>query len=364
MKKISGVIVIVIMLLWNCFASAQVINGVVCDENTKQPVANVHVYFDGTSINTITNASGRFELRTTSEFNTRLVLHHLLYETAIFNNPFARLPDTLFIKERIYELPEITVSADLFTREQKMKAFREQFLGVSRAGKSCVIENEDDIQLFFNMQTRRLLASSEKPIVVVNNYLGYKVSFILVDFWAQYYSAIVSLKSDNIQSSFFAVVSSFIDLNPNNRRIKQRRDNLYELSTNFFFKSFATDSLKENKFTLFNKQFSIDPQLYFTIKDTLMQTMISIIPGTDLNKVKTFQSGTITMREVNSDPEMSGVISVINPRKNQSDIYFRTDSFLVDRYGNIKEIDKISFSGQMGELRAGDMLPIDYEPSL
>jgi len=38
-----------------------------------------------------------------------------------------------------------------------------------------------------------------------------------------------------------------------------------------------------------------------------------------------------------------------------------TNSFLVDRYGNIDEIDKISFYGQMSELRAGDMLPIDYE---
>ena len=356
-----------IMFLWHCFASAQVISGVVCDVTTKKPVADVHVYLDGTSINTITNAAGRFELRSRSVFNTKLVLHHLLYKTAIINNPFGRIPDTLFIQERLYDLPEFTVLADRFSRAQKIKAFREQFLGVTRAGKSCVILNEEDIQLSVNMQSRRLLASSDNPIVVVNEYLGYKVSFILVDFWVQYGFSFVSLNNDYVQSSFFAVVSYFEDLTPDNRRIKRRRDNTFELSSNYFFKSFANDSLKENKFTLFNRQFPVDHRQYFSTKDTMMQTMISIIPETDINKVKTSytdpsQASMTSVTDFNySGAELTGVVSVLNRRRIQTDIYFMTDSFLVDRYGNIDTIDKISFSGQMGELRAGNMLPIDYE---
>jgi hypothetical protein len=338
------------MLLWNCLASAQVITGVVCDKESKLPVSNVHVYLDGTSINTVTNNSGRFELQTNSRINTKLVLHHLSYETAILDHPFEGLPDTLYITEQVRSLPETVVLADRFTREQKMKAFREQFLGITRAGKSCIIQNEDDIQLSVNMQTRRLMASSDHPIVVVNNYLGYKVSFILVDFWVQYGVSIESLSSDYTQSSFFAVVSFFEDLTPDNRRIKQRRDNIYESSTNYFFRCFVNDSLKENKFLLYNKQFPVDYRQYFTTKDTLMQKMISIIPETDINTMTLY-----------SDIQLTGMISVLNRKKIQSNIFFMTDSFLVDRYGNIDKIDEISFSGQMGELRAGDMLPIDYE---
>ena len=60
-------------------------------------------------------------------------------------------------------------------------------------------------------------------------------------------------------------------------------------------------------------------------------------------------------------PKLSGLFSVLYRKKIQSDIYFMTDSFWVDRYGNIDQINKISFTGQMGENRAGDMLPIDYE---
>ena len=344
-------IVISTVLLWYNLANAQTINGTVCDKATKLPVSEVHVYFDGTSINTVTDASGKFELRANSELNTKLVLHHLSYQTAIIDNPFGGFPDTLYIEEKIFALNEVTVLADRFTRKQKMKAFREQFLGVTRAGRSCAILNEDDIQLSVNMQTRILSASSNKPIEVVNNYLGYKVSFILVDFWVQYGSSVVSLESDYVKSSFYAVTSSFTDLNPNSRRIRQRRDNVYELSSNYFFKNLANNTLIDNNFMLFNKKLPIDHRQYFTTKDTLSQKMIYLVPGTDINKERTFYSG----------PNLSGIISVLYRKKIQTDIYFMTDSILVDRYGNIDEIDRISFSGQMSESRAGGMLPIDYE---
>ena len=400
------------MFLWRCLANAQVITGVVCDFATKLPVSDVFVYLDGTTINTITNISGRFELKTKSVINTKLVLHHLSYETAIIGQPFKGLPDTLYIKERVKTIREVTVYADRFTREQKMKVFREQFLGMSRAGKSCTIMNEDDIQLTVNLYTRRLVASCDKPIVVINDYLGYQITFILVDFWVQY-GILSRLDSDYAQSSFFSVVSLFTDMAPDSRRIKRRRDNTYELSSNHFFKSFANDSLKDYNFVLFNKMLPIDPSQYFSIKDTLSQKMISIIPcavmssDTVVQSVSNnyeFRNDTVMQNERITDilakrnfpdslmrkptsigtipktttscinkgenmfytgPKPSGIISVLLRRKLlrsnvQSDIYFMTDSFRVDRYGNIDKIEKILFVGQMAENRAGDMLPIDY----
>jgi len=339
------------MFLWNCLVSGQVITGIVCDRATKLPVPDVSVYLDGTSIHTITNNLGKFELTTKPVISTRLVLHHLSYETAFINYPILILPDTLYIDARENILQEVFVLSDRFTREQKMKAFREQFLGLTSAGKSCVIQNESDIELFFNMQTRRLWASADKPIVVVNNYLGYVVTFILVDFWVQYDFSRLSLHNDYVQDSFFAVVSSFTDLASNNRRIKRLRDNVYKMSSNYFFKNFANNSLKDNQFTVFNKDIPIDHSKYFATKDTLSQKLISFVPDTDINKENAFYSGV----------KLSGAISVLYRKHIHSEIFFMTDSLLVDQYGNIDNIDKVWLSGQMGNNRAGDMLPIDYE---
>jgi len=353
------------------------ISGVICDQDTKLPISNVHVYLDGTSIQTITNNSGRFELKPKSVINTKLVIHHLSYETYIIDRPFEGLPDTLYIQEQIQTLNEIIVSADRFSRRQKLKAFREQFLGLSRAGRSCTIINEDDIQISVNMLSQRLFAFSDKPIEVVNNYLGYKISFILVDFWIQYGSEIrnnehfFNLTNDHMQDVFLSVISSFNDLAPDRNNIQQRRINVYEMSPNFFFKSLANDALTENKFTLYNRgvpgasrangfrvisfinAVQVDHRQYFAIQDTLTQKLIHIIPDTDIYKGIGSHSG----------QPLSGIISVLNQRNktNPSDIYFTTDSFLVDRYGNTDQIDKIWFSGQMGTYRAGDMLPLDYE---
>jgi len=355
-------IIVTVIFLRHSLAGAQVITGIVCDQDTKLPISDVHVYLDGTSINTITNNSGEFELNTKSTLNTRLVLHHLSYEAALIERPFEGLPDTLFLKGQMNTISEVTILADRFTREQKMKAFREQFLGASRAGRSCTIVNEGDIQLSVNMQTRRLLASSDKPIVVINDYLGYRISFILIDYWVEYGSFQSGLDNEFVRGSFFAVTSSFVDLAPDNRRIKRRRDNVFDGSSNHFFKSLANDDLKENNFMVFNKSFPVDYRNYFAMKDTLTLKMVSIIPDTDINRILTSTTNNITFADY-SVPKLSGIISVLYRRRTQSDIYFSTDFFFVDSFGNIDQIDKISFGGQMGKNRAGDMLPIDYEQS-
>jgi len=104
---------------------------------------------------------------------------------------------------------------------------------------------------------------------------------------------------------------------------------------------------------LYNKSFPIDNQQYFESKDTLSKKLIRIIPHTDINREKTFFT----------DKEILGIIGVSH-KGIDSDIYFMTDSFLVDMYGNIDKIDLIYFVGKYANNRAGDMLPVNYEPTL
>ena len=344
---------IVVLLCGFGYANAQQrIKGFVCDKETKEPVPYVYVYFDGTSINTLTDTLGRFKLATKSMINAKLVIQHMTYQPLIIDPPFENLPDTLFIVEKLNPLNEVSISVkpDHFSREKKMKAFREQFLGLTNAGRSCIIMNEDDINLAYNLNTRRLLASSNVPIVVQNNYLGYKVVVTLLDFWAEYRS--VSLNKNDLWKSFFSTLSSFSDLNFNNKRkIKQHRDEVYKNSPTYFFKSFVNNSLEKDGFEVYNNGLKFNVNQYFELKDTLSKKEIIILPNTDINKNQVFFEG-----------EPKAVISVSYRFDNKSDIYFMTDSLLVDHYGNINHIDKVFFTGQMGECKAGDLLPIDYEP--
>ena len=52
---------------------------------------------------------------------------------------------------------------------------------------------------------------------------------------------------------------------------------------------------------------------------------------------------------------------VKDPTGLSSDIYFLTDEFGIDSFGGIDKKDYIFISGQMGNLRIGSALPLDYE---
>ncbi len=364
------IFLIFILLSGSYCLHSQTISGMVCDSITKAPVVDAYVYLDGTSIHTTTNTSGKFDLLVGKTMNTRLIISHVAYETVSILKPFEKMPDTLYLEVKTNSLDEVVITADRFSREQKLKVFREQFLGKNQAGKSCHILNEDNIQIFYNAQTKTLLASSDEPIVIENKYLGYQLTFVLKDFSIRYTE--YTLHSDKIKQSVYLGTSLFTDLNPQDPKIKKRREETYKSSPECFFKNLANNTLEESQFRIFNNiSFSgadstdyyegtsgllyasvpIDQKLYFAIKDTLPMKMVHILPFTDIDKGSS-----------DFGKPVFGIISILYKSKEKSMAAFFTGSFLVDQYGNIDAIDQVMFGGVMGASRIGNMLPLDYEP--
>ena len=395
----KNVFIVTIVVLSCIQINAQTLTGVVYDKATKQPIHGAYVYLDGTQIVDVTDNSGKFTLTTKQVINTKLVLRLMTYHTLIFEEPFKHLPDTIYMEEQFTMLGEITVQADRFSRRQKLRAFREQFLGTTQAGNSCRIVNEDDIQIWFNVATQTLFASSDKPIEIINSYLGYRVLFTLDEFWTKYSD--VTLNSNRALNTYCFWRASFTDLNPNDMRIKKRRDDIFEESPRNFFKNLAYNPLfggvyfeeldeflaqgfdgetisKETKnpfFKIYKDDVQINPRSHFIIKDTLSQKMIHIPdsildkspPDNSLLKINVVHrekaSETYDIRSNLSSNDPSTVIIItVNNLRHSSGVRFFTNTLLVDQYGNIDQTDKVFFTGLMGRIRAGDMLPLDYEP--
>jgi hypothetical protein len=127
----------------------------VLDAKTKKPVADAVAYLDGTSISTTTDAKGEFALNVGKRINTSLIISRVIYEVVAIPNPVDSIPDKLFLKEKDNLLPDAVVITDRFTREQKLHAFREYFLGNDKGVKHCKILNEDDIRLSYSMIVER-----------------------------------------------------------------------------------------------------------------------------------------------------------------------------------------------------------------
>jgi len=327
---------------------AQTIEGTVYDSKTKESIVGAVIYLHGTSIATTSNVDGNFRLVVGSIINTTLVISHLSYESLIIEKPFEHREKTFYLREKMNVLAEAVVVADRFSRVDKMRVFKEQFLGTSVAGRSCVIVNEEDIILNYDHATNTLFGRANHPIIVENRYLAYKITFDLHSFVVQYSK--MTLHMPDATKVFFTGTSSFVDQSPFNIMFARRREEMYLRSSQHFWKNFTTDKLDETKFKIYNGYRQIDRDKYFIISDIASQKRVYIIPGTNIS---------IRHYRVHEE-EIYGVTGVQYRGKFRSEVVFLINHFFVDEYGNPDAVDRLMYFGDMGEQRLGDMLPMDF----
>ena len=349
-------LLIQLLLLFCIDVHSQVITGKVYDNATGVPIADVNVYLNGTSYFTTTNDLGAFYLKVPQIINTRLIINHMAYETVVIDNPFEKESREIYLIGKNYELNEVIVNPGFFSYKELLKAFKQQFLGDNAAGRSCKILNKEDIELYYDEDDHTLYATSEQPVIVENKYLGYRVRCSLIDFSVRYKE--LSLNAKSMETVALLCNIFFTDLKPNNRGIKKQRDEIYKGSMKYFFKSLATETIRSSKYRIYilENPFPADPYRYFDIIDGGVQKIIRIKHDTDISK-----NAGESVRQYFSYP-VSGIITVVDPANYCSTIYFLTEEFTVDSYGNI-DVRKhnVFISGRMGTLRIGSMLPLDYE---
>lgn len=331
-----------------CHIQGQTIEGTIYDAKTREVLPNVVIYLHGTAIQTVSGSDGHFSLVTESKINTALVISHVSYESLVIDHPFDHPEQAFYLKEKVNILPEAVVVSDRFSRAQKMTIFKEQFLGEGRGGKSCLILNEEDIFLSFDHQTNRLMGFARNPIIIENKYLAYIITFDLQSFTIQY----TQNSLDNRYLNRFSIVGTYtlFDQSPNDRIIKNRRNEIYRYSRQFFWKNFIANTLKDAKFKIYNHGKQMEPSQYFIVTDSLTCNLVQIKPGTDINLI----SDKLT------DSDLFGVITVSSGNRFLSEVIFHVDHFSLDPFGNIDLPGSVFFAGAMAQQRIGEVLPMDF----
>ena len=352
-------ILFLLFLLSSVMIHAQSITGYVMDEAEKKPLEGAFVYLDGTTISASTDAKGFFELKAPAPINALLVVNYMGFERYMLENPFdLKSPVTVYLKEKHITLNEVVINKKtIFTRKQMLKAFKDNFLGQTLNGSSCEIENEDDIRLSYDTHGNVLLAHAEKPLIITNKKLGYRVVFDLVDFKTYY--KMRSVKNIDVNSSFFSGTTAFIDKS-GKENVGEKRKKAYLGSPTHFLRTIASDSWEKEGFVLYDDKIPVNSADYFKVTDTLnlkkvqvsfpkhKQPDIMLVSGKPLPKSKSLRNKKLT---------------VLYKGKLQSFITFDRGVFYIDENGLFIPIDEIYFGGYMGVIKAGDMLPADYWPA-
>jgi hypothetical protein len=306
--------------------------GSVFDEETKEPLEGVSVFYDGTSIGTITDEKGTFTLISGKPISASLVISFIGYTSQLFENASGGL-GTIFLKENAVQLNEIVLKPDTWSREKKLNIFRREFLGASTAGLNCKIKNEDDIRLYYNKEKNSLYAYAEVPIMIENKYLDYLIRYNLYDFEVNF--GIRNTDLFNPRSSYTAGTLFFSELHPKKtkkRYLKRRRESFLG-SPVHFMRSLSEKKLQEEKFKIFKGSFEVDPYSEFRVTYT---------------------------DEITTVIQRTKKLAILYDGSEQSSIDLKQPTFYIDAYGNHNPIRDVLFSGVFGAQRVGDLVPLDY----
>jgi hypothetical protein len=325
------------------FSYSQVIKGKVIDE-AKQPIPYANIYFDGTSIATISDEKGKFELRIIAKTNATLLISYIGYQTVSISDYDYSKELIVILKESVNELKEVVIKKDPFTRKQKLKLFRTEFLGNTKAGRKAKILNEDDLDFEYDEVAKVFRASSDKPLLIENPVLGYEVTYEISDFIVTFNT--LSIDAKDVNKVLITGVSRFKEIDASEKVIKQREKSFLG-STLHFFRSLVANKMLENKFNLLKDKKVTSVTDNFRISDSAGIKRVIVKRGTSF-KLKD-----------QPDKFISGYNILYNSTDN-SYVKFLTPIFYVDEFGINTNFNQINFAGEMAINRIADLLPTNY----
>lgn len=330
-----------LILLCNADVFSQYIKGTVVDES-QQPLPSATVYYEGTTLATLTDEEGNFNLIYEPKIKRPIVVSYMGYVTAYAENYSVEQPLKIIMKQSTNSLREVVIKKDRFSRKEKMAIFKERFLGTTSFGLKTVIENEDDIELEYDEEKMMLKAYSDKPLLIVNNSLGYKINYELVDFEVKFNG--ITLHPHAVTNSFYAGYTRFEEIK-SSPAVVRNRAKAYEGSPTHFFRCLANYSWGKDSFLLYVKGGLTNPVNHFTVykeednfKVLVKKQQFPELKGTNI----------------------TAVFGLLFDEKFQSSVYFYSDAILIDSFGNILNPRDVAFSGAIQFKRLGDTLPLNY----
>ena len=360
------IVLFLAFMLSFCFTSAQTISGYVYDEEDNKPLEGAFVYLDGTTLSASTDARGFFKLVTPQKYNAALLISFIGFESLRIEDPYKYdKPFKVLLRTDAISLQEVVISkGGPFSRKQMLRVFRQQFLGKSKAGSSCKIENEDDINLYYNTGTNTLHASSYKTLRITNKRLEYTINFDLRGFSVSYNTK--SLEDLYMSRSYFEGTTFFADISKNGSADKKRTE-AYLGSVTHLMKTIAANDWQAQKFQLYADGWADNPDKYFKITDSLTfkkVTLVDVPNSVKKTRAEIAQHNLYVLKKKGQEAvgKNSDVrFAILYDKKQQSGITMNNGSFYIDENGQFFPISELMFAGHMGELKAGDLLPSDYK---
>ncbi|HEX2627575.1 MAG TPA: carboxypeptidase-like regulatory domain-containing protein [Chitinophagaceae bacterium] len=239
-----------LLIFLGCFFVLQThaqsfIKGRVVNETTNAPIAGCSIFISGTSIGTISNSEGHFELTNVASGKQELIISSVGYETVVYPFTEAELPLNLKVQMsiKVQQLGNVTVEPFLEEGWDKWgQMFTDNFIGTSTNAGYCRIKNKDKIRFRYYKKSNRVIAICDEPLQIENKALGYTIRYQLEDFE-------VNFKE---HTTFYLGYTLFEDNTKEGKEPKEKwqrkREEAYNGSVMHFMRSLYNNKLSEEGF--------------------------------------------------------------------------------------------------------------------
>ena len=355
--------------------SQNIIQGVVFNENST-PISNASIYVDGSTIQTKSNTKGEFELNLPNgQYN--IIVRADLYENFIQGiNTSMKQTYKIILEPEVIALQETVVQTmSKKDWEYYYQTFIKLFLGSNDAAKKTKIENAKDLRFNYNKKTKELKASSRNPLIIKNDYLGYKIEYDLVDFKVNYQSNYVL----TLGTAFFK------ELDGSSTKIKKWKENRkksYLGSVNHFMKAIYQNRIEEEGYDV-KRLIRKDNPDYLKFKDEMLLggKVVSKVPPkiiTFLVNQKVPYDSLKIVDGSNQYLNFKGLYSVEYKKEKEDKVYaeqngsnyisnqlsiFRINSDLlkIEENGSYNNPEDLIVEGYWSWEKIANMVPMDYK---
>lgn len=222
----------------------------VIDEKGGTAIQNASVYFNNTTIATKTNAKGEFTFENVRFFNTELVIYCPGYEPIVYKPTTEQLAVKKFVFKMKTKLPPDTAQQAILTANKKntrldevyFSTFRVGFVGITREASHCLIVNPEDIYFGPDQARGGFNAFADTIIVVINNQTGYRLHYLLADFFCDAFN----------RQSYFTGYCWYEPLG-DDKQYQLARNHCYFGSSQHFYRSLVANKLYQEGFGVFMK---------------------------------------------------------------------------------------------------------------
>jgi len=321
-KFVRVICLVTSFLLFATVLRAQEISGRVIDAESGKPIVGANIYLNGTYQGTTSNKEGNFKISST-ERNIPLIVSYVGYESQTLSN-YAGKGLNILLKHKANELKEVTIGApkdaNAISREQEMEMFLHEFIGTKNT--ECYIDNPDDISFTYNRRTSYLTAAADKPLIIDNKKLGYKITYFLTAFRR-------TADEVSFQGNYFFAEDT-ARLKPNElKKVLRARDDAYFGSRMHFIRALWANNLVSEKFKLYTNSGGFD------VVARRDEKFIRFNAPTSINYKS--QTSYLKPKGVGSRETLIAANGFFDPN--------------------------ILWGGDMASQRVGEMLPFEFQPS-